>query len=177
MLAGKRVLLSIGLIFLIGTLAALAYLDYKDYERSRQLEWELELVRHYRDTDAITLNVGSIQFLRQGYSISIDEATYGPNGVTLAGTIGNPFFLELSSLTLLFEVRKPYLSLREEYLDNPFNILLDKDIIVGSSQVAVGVVAPGSTSSFRTIIPNVKQPADQYEVTISFSGERYRYLR
>lgn len=135
------------------------------------------MVRHYRDTDSISLDVGVIQFLKRGYSISLDEVVFSPSGVTLVGTIGNPYLLELSSLTLLFEVRRPYYTFREEYLDNPYSLLLNNDLTVGSSQVSVGVIAPGSTAPFRAVIPNVRQPADQYEVTVSFSGERYKYLR
>lgn len=164
-------------VVLVGALVALAFSEYRAHERSRQLGWELELVRHYRDTDSITLDVGSIQFLRRGYSISLDEVVYGPNGVTLVGTIGNPYLIELSSLTLVFEVRRPYYMFREEYLDNPFGLLFSNELVVGSSQVAVGAVAPGSTASFRTTIPNVKQSSNQYEVGVSFSGERYRYMR
>jgi hypothetical protein len=164
----------------LGTLAILALIGgqfYQAHEQQRQLRWELEVLRHDRDTDRITLDVGPIQFLSKGYSISLDEVSYGASGVTITGKIGNPYLIEISSLVLVFTVSKPFLTVRDEYLDNPFSVLFSREYNVGSAQVSVGTVEPGSTASFRALIPNVRQSVGEYEITVSFSGERYRYLR
>lgn len=169
-----RVAASLGVLAL-ATLAG--YLYHRTNEHFRQLQWELELLQHDRDTDRITLDVGPIQFLHKGYSITLDEVSYGTTGVTIAGRIGNPHLVEISSLTLVFTVTKAFQSVRDEYLDNPFSVLFNREYNVGSAQVSVGTVAPGATTAFRAVIPNVRQPVEEYEVAVSFSGERYQYPR
>lgn len=130
-----------------------------------------------RDTDFVTINIGVIQFLRRGFSITFDSANYSQDGLTLAGTIGNPTQLWISSLTLNMSVRPYPYQVRDKWDKDKFAFWNTSDFEVGKGQVNVGVLGPGSTATFAITIPNVKQTKDEPEIAVWFSGERYSYLK
>jgi hypothetical protein len=158
------------------TLAGLYRAHTKLRTELAELDWQLALARAERSSDAIQLQVGVIQFLRRGYSVTLDSVTYEQNGVRLAGRVGNPHLHTVSSLTLDFAVHQPLWTMRDKYLkeQNPFGLYPDP---VGKAQVSVRDLEPGAQTRFRVIVPNVGQSNEQYEVEIRFSGERYSYLR
>ncbi|MGB6875931.1 MAG: hypothetical protein WBD87_07830 [Candidatus Acidiferrales bacterium] len=130
-----------------------------------------------RDADFVTINIGVIQFLRRGFSITFDSANYSQDGLTLTGTIGNPMQLWISSLTLNMSVRPYPYQVRAKWDKDKFVFWNTSDFEVGNGQVNVGLLNPGSTASFTITIPNVKQTKDEPEIAVWFSGERYSYLK
>jgi len=141
-----------------------------------ELDWQLALARAEQASDAIELQVGVIQFLRRGYSVTLDSVTYDQNGVRLVGRVGNPQVQTVSSLTINFAVRRPMWTMRDKYIkdQNPFGLYPDP---LGKAQVSVRDLLPGSETPFRVVVPNVKQSNEGYQVEVRFSGERYSYLR
>jgi len=88
------------------------------------------------DNDVVTPDVGVIQFMRRGYSITFDSVTYGQNGLSVTGTLGNPTQMTLSSLTLKLSAR-PYLyKIKDKLKDDPF--YLYSGIEIGSGQTNIG---------------------------------------
>lgn len=135
-----------------------------------------QFVTDYNDSnDFVQPTVGSIQFLRHGYSISFDHVEYTQNGLVLSGRVGNATQLWISSLALNFSARPYPYKIKDKFAKETFP-WWPEDWNIGSAQTSVGVLNPGSTASFTTTIPNVKQTADGMEIAVSFSGERYQYL-
>lgn len=125
--------------------------------------------------DFVQPSVNTIQFLHRGYSITFDKVEYTQDGLLLAGNIGNPSQLWLSSLALNFSARPYPYKFRDKIVKDDF-FLYSNGMDIGSAQTTVGMLTPGSTSFFEVTIPNVKQTPDSMEIAVSFSGERYQYL-
>jgi hypothetical protein len=150
----------------------------KDVEKTQTNLAFSDTVNDYtRDADFISIQIGTIQFLRRGYSITFDSARYSQDGLTLVGTVGNPTQLWISSLTLNFSVRPYAYQVREKWNRDKFIFWNTSDFEVGKAQVNVGTLNPGSTTVFSVTIPNVKQTKDEPQVAVWFSGERYNYLK
>lgn len=128
-------------------------------------------------SDFVTVDIGTIQFLRRGFSITFDSANYSENGLTLSGTLGNPTQLWITSLTLNLSARPYPYQVRNKWDKDKFIFWNTSDFQMGSAQVNVGVLNPGATTPFTVTIPNVKQTKDQPEIAVWFSGERYSYLK
>jgi hypothetical protein len=101
-----------------------------------------------RDEDLVTPQVGTIQFLKRGYSVEFDTVEYTSNGLVLKGRIGNPLNIWVSSLTLRFDARPPISSLADKWYqahkwgwNDAWNI--------GSAQTSVGILAPKMTAPFQ----------------------------
>lgn len=73
--------------------------------RLDDLEFSDAVNDYEKKADFVSPSVGVIQFLRRGYSIVFDSATYNQDGLVLSGTIANPSQLVLNSLTLNFSAR------------------------------------------------------------------------
>lgn len=170
---------------LVVVLSGLGYFQYQLHNQLDELhnqldelKWQLALQDHNRKLGEkrISLDVGVIQFIQRGFSMTLDKVDYNANGVTLVGTVGNPTLLGVSSLTLIFEVNRPFYEFSKQY--NTVGFLIDNPRLVGTAQVSVGDVAPGSIAQFNVTIPNVTQATkNEYEVSAQFSNERYQYLR
>jgi hypothetical protein len=130
-----------------------------------------------RDTDFVTIQIGTIQFLRRGFSVTFDSAKYTQDGLVLSGTIGNPTQLWINTLTLNFSVRPYAYQVREKWDKEPFIFWNTSEFEIGKAQVNVGTLTPGSTTPFTVTIPNVKQTKDEPQIAVWFSGERYSYLK
>lgn len=146
-------------------------------ERVRELEWADFIQGQDSYSDTVEPSVGTIQFLRRGYSLEFEKVEYTPGGLLLAGFIGNSTQLWTFSLTLEFSAYQPRSSQREdflrEYSDNPYFLLLDP---IGSSQArTIETLPPGGRQPFQVTIPNVKQTPQGIQLLVSFSGERYSY--
>jgi len=128
--------------------------------------------------DILTPDVGVIQFMKRGYTVRFDTLNYGPSGLDVTGTVGNPTWLYLSSINLKLVA----MALPNER--NEVRSLMRKDpallksnrLDVGSAETTVPSLNPGQTESFKMTIPNVKQTKDKLFIVISFSGERYSYV-
>lgn len=127
----------------------------------------------------ITAQVGTIQFLKNQFSVQLESVRYDANGVVLEGFVGNPTNLVVSNLTLEFHVKQPVYSLHDKFVSSPLNsferqfLWLDD---VGSGQTTpISVLPPGARQKFEVSIPNVKQDKNGIDLRVVFTGERYSY--
>jgi len=127
-------------------------------------------------TDFVVPQVNTIQFLKRGYSITFDTVKYTQEGLLLSGTLGNGTELYLNSLAVNFVARPYPYKIKEKFEKQTFPWWSD-EWNIGSGQTNVGVLGPGTSVPFTVSIPNVKQTADSIEIAVSFSGERYSYLK
>jgi hypothetical protein len=135
-----------------------------------------QAVSAYNDRqDFVLPTVNTIQFLRRGYSITLDKVEYTQNGLLLAGSLGNATQLWLTSVALNFSARSYPYKFREKIIGDQF-FLYSNQMEIGTAQTTVSALNPGSTASFEVTIPNVKQTSDSIEIAVWFSGERYQYL-
>ncbi len=131
------------------------------------------------ETDFVRPKVNTIQFLRHhgGYSINFDKVEYTPSGLALAGKIGNPTELSISSLALNFSARPSPSRIRDKWIEAKMpTAKWQDDWNIGTAQTTVGNLIPMSTTPFTVTIPNVKQTSDEIQIAVWFSGERYQYL-
>jgi hypothetical protein len=163
------------------TALALAVAIIFCYTRVRRLEefrkrfsFFVFALDYERNEDLLAPQVGTVHFLKRGYSVTLDAVGYTTQGLALKGRIGNPTNIWVSSLTLQFEARPDVLSLDKKWEER------DKwgwnaEWNIGSAETNVGVLAPGATAAFEVTIPNVKQTSKAIELAVSFMGERYGY--
>jgi hypothetical protein len=175
-----RILLSVFCILLIvsGTAAGLGFWQLKQIKSGvENLSFSDAVNSYVRDADFVTIQIGTIQFLRRGFSISFDSAKYTQDGLVLSGTIGNATQLWINTLTLNFSVRPNAYQVREKWNKDPFIFWNTSDFEIGKAQVNVGTLIPGSTTLFTVTVPNVKQTKDEPQIVVWFSGERYSYMK
>jgi hypothetical protein len=175
-----RILVSIiCLIFLLlASVAAFNLWQIQSIKKSQKdLEFSQAITDYDAGTDFVTADIGSIQFLRRGFSISFDSANYSQDGLDLTGTIGNPTQLAISSLSLHFSVRPYPYSVRDKWEKEGFLFYNPSEFEIGNGQVNVGYLGPGSTAAFSVTVPNVKQTKESQQIAVWFSGERYTYLK
>lgn len=127
------------------------------------------------DHDLLTPDIGVIQFMRRGYSITFDSLVYTANGLEVKGTVGNPTQLNLSSINLKLSAR-PFLYLVKDKLDKDPFLIYSNDFEIGSGQATIYYLGSGKTALFSMTIPNVKQTKDGFQIDAMFSGERYSYF-
>jgi hypothetical protein len=173
----KRLLLP-SLLFLMALSAGLSIYCAVILHKVRQSIDDVNFAQTVSDynnyNDLVTPDLGTIQFMRRGYTISFSSITYGQNGLQLSGTLGNPTRLTISSLTLKLSAR-PYLyKVKDKVQKDPF-FTYSGDFEIGSGQANVGLLLPGNTETFSMTIPNVKQTPDGFQIAASFTGERYSY--
>ncbi len=130
--------------------------------------------------DTIQPDVGTIQFLKNGLSVSLSNANYTANGLELAGELGNTRNISISSITLHITAYRPIYECRDKYLKgeslgfavsgHSFFQTCDD---IGSGQTGVGDLAPGKKQFFTLTIPNVKQTKSEPDLMVFISGERY----
>jgi hypothetical protein len=126
------------------------------------------------DNDLLTPEVGTIQFLHRGYTITFNSVRYTPSGLELTGTIGNPTQLTLSGINLKLAARPYPYQVKDKVLKNEIYLLFG-EIDIGSGQTSIERLIPGGTALFSMTIPNVKQTSDSIQIAASFSNERYSY--
>jgi len=127
-----------------------------------------------QNNDLLSPDIGVIQFMHRGYSVTFDSLTYGQNGLEVTGTVGNATNVTLSSVTLKLSARPFLYKLKEKIMKSPF-YLYGNDYEIGSGQANIGFLFPGKTAVFSMTIPNVKQSPDGFQIAASFTGERYSF--
>jgi hypothetical protein len=126
------------------------------------------------DNDLLSPDIGVIQFMHKGYSITFNTLTYTASGLEIAGTIGNPNQITVSSLNLKLSARPFLYKNRDKIVKDPF-FMFTGGSEIGSGQATISYLMPGRTDTFTMTIPNVKQTPDGFQILVSFSGERYSY--
>jgi hypothetical protein len=143
-------------------------------------QWDAYSTSIMSATDFILPDVGTIQFLRRGYSISLEGVNYTQDGLNLLGQIGNGTNVTVSNLTLVFtarpyftdEIRKKW----EKLPSSPGFAWWSSEWDIGSGQTTViPILLPRTHFSFSVTIPNVKQTKENIHIAVWFSGERYTY--
>ena len=176
----------VAILFLIlAAILAVGFIFWKQRALEKQqsdLSFRLAASDYSRYTDIVTPQVNTIQFLRRGYSIDFGSVKYTQDGLVLTGTIGNPTQLNLTSLAVTFTAQPSFYKIRDKWEkvgigSGGFYWLWESDWDIGSGQTTIGMLGPGSAVPFTVTIPNVKQTSDVLNIAVSFSGERYAYLR
>jgi hypothetical protein len=149
--------------------------DRKLRSRILELEWADQVKDSYLDT--IEPSVGTIQFLRRGYTIELTKVNYTPSGLVLDGFVGNPTQILISSLTLQFTAYEPLSSQRAKFSSEQSHYFFIFSVeTIGSAQAeTIDNLPPGGRQPFHVAIPNVRQTKEGVELTVAFSGERYSY--
>jgi hypothetical protein len=161
-----------GLAMLCAGLAG--WYTHKLSARIDDLQYSLAATDYDKDNDLLSPDVGVIQFLHRGYSITFDTLSYTPSGLEVTGTLGNGTQRTVSSINLKLSSRPFLYKSRDKIISDPFFIFTGAGEI-GSGQTSIAYLAPGKTVTFTMTIPNVKQTPDGFQILASFSGERYSY--
>jgi len=158
-------------------------------KRLDDIDWAQQFFQHQQALDLVTIEVGTIQFLKRGFSLEIDSSSVSQNGLAIEGSIGNPFALELTNLTVTFIAGRSYTDARDSYLkirrqpDKTYFspgqsfVFFPSEMWheLGRAQSLIRDIAPGQRGAFKLTIPGVRQASENLEVAVSFSGERYSY--
>jgi hypothetical protein len=161
-----------------GSLSLQIIQDRKLESRLQELEWANEVREQDSYLDAVEPSVGTIQFLRRGYTIELTKVNYTPGGLDLAGFIGNPTQILISSLTLEFTVQNSRSDQREKFFrdKSPFRFFALLGEPIGKAQApTIDILPPGGRQPFQVTIPNVRQTQEGFQLTVAFSGDRYSY--
>jgi len=143
-------------------------------ERADDLSFQQTVAEYGDDYDLLAPDVGSIQFMHKGYSITFNTVQYTSSGLELTGTLGNPTQMTLTSINLRLTARDYLYKNREKVLKDPF-FMWNNDNDIGSGQTTIPYLGSGRTATFSITIPNVKQTKDGFQIVAQFSGERYSY--
>lgn len=171
------VVISIVLIAVIGTSAALTWRKLKAIEKTQgDIQFSQFVTDFNNGTDYVQPKVNTIQFLRRGYSIDFDSVQYTQDGLVLSGAVGNSTNLWISSLALDMTAQPYPYKIKDKWLQGSKFFWWPDEWNIGHAQTTVGSLNPGSSSPFHITIPNVKQTPDGLQIAVSFSGERYQYL-
>jgi len=177
---GSKGLKRLAIAFAITTvmlLAAIGFLYVKVREQQtfrKNFAFFVFSMGYQREEDLLAPQVGTIQFLKRGYSVTFDTVEYTANGLLLKGRIGNPLNIWIGSLTLRFDARPSILSLTDKWQQSN-KWRWNDDWNIGSAQTSVGTLAPGTTTPFQVTIPNVRQTPEAVDIAVAFMGERYMY--
>jgi hypothetical protein len=146
-------------------------------DEQKALSFSQFITDYNSSADFVVPQVNTIQFLRRGFSITFDGVKYTQEGLSLSGTIGNATELNLNSLAVNFIARPFPYKIREKWEKQSFFPWWNDEWNIGSGQTSVGFLGPGTSVPFSVTIPNVKQTSDSIQIAVSFSGERYSYLK
>ena len=169
------------LLFFGGAIGFLAREQSRLQKDVQRIEWQNEIRDYNRDRSEVSLRVGTIQFLKNGFTLAFDTVESTPTGVLLVGKFGNPKALNLSSLTLALEVDKPIWKFQDTFDKDPlgfeFAAEAGDSLVIGKAEVLVGDVPAGGTTPFRIVVPNVKGNPVSETALVKLLDERYTYLR
>ena len=132
-------------------------------------------VQGKNDDSTIEPQVGTIQFLKKGYSIQLEGVKYTGDGILLSGFIGNPLNLTISNLTLKFTATKQLYEYRDDFRKERYTLLFGPQSIGEGQTTPINSLVPGSKAPFDVTIPNVKQTKEGVRIVVTFTGERYSY--
>jgi hypothetical protein len=165
--------LSVAVVSLAASAFSLWYL-HKLKGKFDDLSFSLTASDYNNDNNLLSPDIGVIQFMHRGYSITFDTLSYTASGLEVTGTLGNPNQLTLSSVNLKLSARPFLYKNRDKIVDDPF-FLFNAAGEIGSGQTSISYLGPGKTATFSMTIPNVKQTSDGFQIAASISGERYSY--
>jgi hypothetical protein len=171
----KLVAMMTGAILFIGLQAVEIWQIISLRKRVADAEWSLAVRTKDQEEDAITTDVGTIQFMKRGYSIQLENVKYTVDGLALKGFVGNPLNLSLTNLTLKFTATKPLYAYRDDYRSDEFGFLFGPQSIGEAQTAPIVSLAPRSREAFEVTIPNVKQIKEGVRIVVRFTGERYSY--
>ena len=181
-----NVFLWVLVILLVVSNGSLAFIFWRkanaiEHEQ-KNLQFSQFVTDYNNSSDFVLPQVNTIQFLRRGFSVDFDTVKYTQEGLLLSGTIGNGTELYVSTLAVSFTARPYPYQIRDRWekaasANRDFIPWWFSDWNIGSGQSTVGTLNPGSSAPFSVTIPNVKQTSDTIEIAVSFSGERYLYLK
>ena len=139
------------------------------------LKWSVAVQGHDGD-NAITPDVGTIQFLKRGgYSIQLEAAKYTNEGLQLEGYVGNPTNIWVSNLSLKFSAQKNLYQYRDDFDKDEFSFYFGPPAIGEAQCSPITSLTPGARQPFNVTIPNVKQTKEGIRLVVAFTGERYSY--
>ena len=107
-----RVLRVLGFVMLVGVITGVSvttFLNTRALNRLQSQVDELDLGQERAEYNRINrrarehqvlLNVGTIQFIDRGYSVSLEGVSYTQDGLHLTGYLDNPKNLSLANVTL-----------------------------------------------------------------------------
>jgi hypothetical protein len=173
----KFVAITAGVILFLGLQCVEAWQILSLRNQIKQTKW-VQMCILYVDrfqNDAITPEVGTIQFLRHGYSIELQNVNYTGEGLKLNGFVGNPTNLFLSNLTLKLTATKPLAQYQDAFLKDEHSFDYGPQPIGESQTSPIAFLKPQSRQPFEVTIPNVKQTKDGVRIEVAFTGERYPY--
>jgi hypothetical protein len=187
----RKVLVAFCIVLLLVS-ATIGVLNYRHLrileEKNLSLEYSLAQAGEAISADTIEPNVGTIQFLRRGYTIQLESVKYEANGLTLKGYVGNPNWLWIYNLTLDFYASRHQSF--EDFKKDPFRggfvaaagggwlPALNSQEIGTAQTTPIASLTPGGKQQFEVTIPNVRQETDYQRkpiLSLRFSGERYSY--
>jgi hypothetical protein len=175
----RYVLDSVLVLLLLACLVAVGFL-YRERNNLRtelrSATWDIFRLEQKND-NLIQPTVGAIQFLKYGYSVTLESADYVQDGLALSGVIGNPTNLTLTNVAINVAALEPIYSLYDRWMKR--HLTLDEEFsgprTIGHAQTVIPTLGPARTAPFRLTIPNVKQTKDPVALRVWFSGERYNY--
>ncbi len=143
------IIVSFIFLVLIAALSISFWLKTKGIaEKQRELSFSLFETDYLFAGDFVEPKVNTIQFPRRGYSIVFDAVQYTQEGLELSGRIGNPTQLWISLLAVNFTARPYVYKVEEKWKKQSFPWWSD-EWNIGSGQVAIGLLNPGSASAFH----------------------------
>ncbi|MGA2587185.1 MAG: hypothetical protein ABSF88_09190 [Candidatus Aminicenantales bacterium] len=173
----KRVLVLVVGILVFGLLGYELFQIRSIKSQIEDMEWRFALQEKSQE-DTITTDVGTIQFLKRGYSIHIESARFMAEGLYLKGYVGNPLNIWVSNLTLKFVVTKPLYEYKDQFYktNSPYFFWFGAENIGDAQTSPIVSLLPSKRAPFEVTIPNVKQTKEGLRIAVSFTGERYSYL-
>jgi hypothetical protein len=173
---------SLGLIAgVIG--AVLGYVGLREARRSSQALahitqhlYELEAYHSFL-SNTLAPDVGVMQFLENGLSVTLQAVEYRGEGLYLRGQVGNPRVVKIANATLKVRAYPPLHKIVQQ--ESP--TLAEEDsfaFVVETGEGQSNVIAqlnPGGTASFEVTIPNVKQTPEGLLLAVETSGEQFAY--
>ena len=162
-------------LLIIGAIVVGALKIWILYSRLDDIEWRQRLAEIHQSLNTIEPEVNVMQFLKRGYTIELEEVSYSQDGLRLSGYLGNPTTIYVHNVCLRFSARK-HESFDEFRKKEGFGRYFYSPEEIGNAQTeAILWIAPGKKGQFKVTIPNVRQTKEGFQLTVSFSGERYSY--
>ncbi len=152
--------------------------------RLREIDYRMRVGSERPLVAEIEPTVGTIQFIRRGFSIELGSVSYTSEGLQLTGFVGNPTNLTVHGLSLTFTASSRMLSAtHDEFVKKPPSDTAEEWFFIpshpeiGHAQSApTPLLLPGTRAPFSVAVPNVKQSTEGFRLEVAFSGaERYSY--
>ena len=143
----------------------------------KNLDWARRIHGLDDFEDTIKPNVGTIQFLNNGFTVQLTRVSYTGEGLELEGFIGNPFMLSVWNLTVNVRADIPLYHRRDEFMRSDWveRRLFFGDSIGKAQSNLIPYMGPGQRAPFSVSIPNVTQTDKGITLRVFFSGQRYGY--